>query len=94
LVRSSVSALTEDAESAETKQCLNYVMSTIVGGFKKLIMFSYKALLKDLGPTGPESRQVAAVPLITTRLELVENDVLFSPPLMSGQGNLYGAFKE
>jgi hypothetical protein len=100
LVRGSVAALTDnaDADSPETKQYLDYVMSIIVEGFKSIIMFSLKALLRDLSPGPTEARQVAAVPLITTRLELVGNTVLFSPPVMDTEGrrgsDLYTIFKD
>jgi len=57
-------------------------------------MYSYSALLKDLSPSASDARQLAAVPLITTQLELVGNEVLFSLPLMTRTGNLYAAFKE
>jgi dynein heavy chain len=100
LVRGSVSALTDsaDAGSLETKQYLDYVMSIIVEGFKSNIMFSLKALLRDLSPGPTDARQIAAVPLITTRLELVGNAVLFSPAVMDTEGrrggDLYTIFQD
>ena len=95
LVNSSVTALTDDPDSQETKQYLDYIMSIVEEGFKNNIMFSFNQLLKDLKPgSQPESRNHAAVPLITTHLELNENYVSFSPPLMEGEQNLYQTFQD
>lgn len=69
LVNASVTALTDDENSDETRQYLDYVMSIVVEGFKKNIMFSYEALLNELSPKPvSEARSHIAVPLITTRL--------------------------
>ena len=95
LVQSSVSALTDQPDSEETKQYLDYLESLIVEGFKNNIMFSFNTLLKDLSVKPPEGQhQQSVVPLITTRLELVGNHVLFSPPLKEGESNLYSTFKD
>ncbi|OHS95209.1 Dynein heavy chain family protein [Tritrichomonas foetus] len=95
LVRSSVSALTDDPDSHETKQYLDYIMSIVKDGFMKNIMFSFNQLLKDLNPGSTSAnRNHAAVPLITTKLELIDNNVLFSPPLIEGDNNLFQTFKD
>jgi dynein heavy chain len=97
LVRTSVSKLTDKPDSPETKQYLDYVASLIREGFTNNIMFSFNALLKDLSVKPPEPGVVSrsnVVPLITTKLELIGNHVLFSPPLMDGPDNLYQQFQE
>jgi dynein heavy chain len=97
LVHASVAKLTDKPDSAETKQYLDYVASLIREGFANIIMFSFNALLKDLSMKAPDPGTVSrsnAVPLITTKLELIGNHVLFSPPLMEGADNLYQQFQE
>ena len=95
LVHSSVTALTDDPNSSETKQYLDYIMSIIKEGFLNNIMFSFNQLLKDLNPNShAQTRNHQAVPLITTKLELDENAVSFSPPLIEGENNLFQTFKD
>jgi dynein heavy chain len=97
LVHASVAKLTDKPDSPETRQYLDYIASLIREGFVTNIMYSFNALLKDLSMKVPEPGTVSrsnAVPLITTRLELIGNHVLFSPPLMEGQENLYRQFQE
>jgi len=94
LVQASVSALTNDSSTSETKQYLDYIESLVVEGFKENIIFSLSSLKKDLLFNDNESITASSAPLITTRLELIGNSVLFNPPLESGPNNLLFTFKE
>ncbi|KAK8861127.1 hypothetical protein M9Y10_012822 [Tritrichomonas musculus] len=96
LVQSSVSALTDTPDTPETKQYLDYIASLIQQGFKDNILYSLDALMKDLSVKNSDNPNPlhVVVPLITTKLELVGNSVLFSPPLLEGPNNLYSTFEE
>lgn len=91
LVNDSVRSLTTEPDSPETKQYLDYVQSLIVNGFKANIMFSLSSLYDDL-QTDTQSA-ISAAPLITTRLELAGNSVVFNPPLLDGPQNLFQTFQ-
>jgi hypothetical protein len=97
LVRATVDKLTDRLDSPETKQYLDYVASLIREGLANIIIFSFNALLKDLSMKPSESGAVSrsnVIPLITTKLELIGNHVVFSPPLMEGPESLYQQFQE
>ena len=96
LIKSSVDSLTDNPDTPECRQYLDYIKSLIHDGLKENILFSLHALLKDLSIKIPETPNplVVIVPLITTKLELVGNNVLFNPPLMEGPNNLYDTFKD
>ncbi|KAH0788142.1 Dynein heavy chain family protein [Histomonas meleagridis] len=95
LVNSSVKSLTESPDTPETHQYLDYISSLIQKGFKENILYSLNQLIKDLSIKTTENQTGShiIVPLITTKLELIDNHVLFSPPLIEGQDNLYSTFK-
>ena len=96
LVNSSVSALTDNPNSPETHQYLDYISSIIEQRFKENIIFSLNALLKELSVKATDNPNPLhiVVPLITTKLELIGHNVLFSPPLLEGPNNLHSTFRE
>jgi hypothetical protein len=75
-----VAALTDsgDADWAEARQSLDDVTSIIVESFKTNISSRSQHCSRT-------SRRAAAVPLITTRLELLGNTIIFSQPLMDAE---------
>jgi hypothetical protein len=73
LVKSSVDKLTDNPDSPETHQYLDYITSLIRKGFRGNIISSFNALLKDLSVKPLEQRSVqrlSVVPLTTVRPEL------------------------
>jgi hypothetical protein len=56
-------------------------------------MFSFQVLLHDPSVQYVEGQETSYVPLITTKLELLGNEVRFNPPLIKEVNNLYGTFK-
>jgi hypothetical protein len=76
LVKSSADRLTDNPDSPETHQYLDYIKSLSREGFTGNIISSFNGLLKDLSAKPLKQGNVQrlnVVPLITTRLELVGN---------------------